>query len=83
MSKTIEKTKKVRAVGKSWVIRLPKTFTDSNKLETGTQVLLTIKKGEQVNAEILPPLSKKLLDVAETVLQKRRNAYEELKQIGD
>lgn len=83
MSNTTETSKKTKTVGKSWVIRLPKSFTQSNKLESGTQVMLTIKKDSRVEAEILPPLSEKLSSVAISVLKKRPAAYEELKRIGD
>ena len=83
MSKTLESSQRIKTVGKSWVIRLPKSFTQTNKLEPGTQVLLTIKKGTAIEAEILPPLSKDLSRVAAAVLKRRRAVYDELKRIGD
>lgn len=82
MPNTIE-SQRITTVGKSWVIRLPKSFTQSNKLEPGTQVLLTVKKNAGVEAEILPPLSTELSTVAGGILKNRRAVYEELKRIGD
>ncbi len=74
---------RVKVVGKSWVIQLPDAFTAENALEKGTQVLLTFKDDEKVEAEILPPLSKKLAGLSNRILKKRRKVYEELKRIGD
>lgn len=79
----IETKEKIRTVGKSWVVRLPKTFTDKNKLEAGTQVLLTVKNGAAVNAEILPPLSSERLAIANRILKKRKGVYDKLKELGD
>lgn len=72
----------IKVVGKSWVIDLPNDFVNENNLENGTKVLLTFK-GEKVNAEILPPLSKTLSDVAGKILKKRKKVFEGLKKLGD
>lgn len=76
-------TEKVKTVGKSWVLRLPKSFTRRNNLEAGTQVLLTVRDGSKVEAEILPPLSDKISRIANDVLGRRGAVYEELKALGD
>lgn len=83
MSDVLKKTEKIEVVGKSWVIQLPEDFTAENSLAKGTQVLLTFKKNEKVEAEILPPMSKKLTAISEKILKKRSKVYEELKRIGD
>jgi antitoxin component of MazEF toxin-antitoxin module len=83
MGNVAEKSEKIRTVGRSWVIRLPKSFTSRNKLEPGTQVVLTVKNGESVDADILPPISSKLSSVATGIMKKRRAVYEELKRLGD
>jgi hypothetical protein len=62
---------------------LPDDFSSENKLPKGTQVLLTFKDSERVEAEILPPLEERLAKTARKVLKRRRGAYEELKQLGD
>jgi antitoxin component of MazEF toxin-antitoxin module len=72
----------IKVVGKSWVIDLPNDFVNENNLETGTKVLLTFK-GENVNTEILPPLSDKLSGIADKILKKRKKVFEELKSLGD
>jgi antitoxin component of MazEF toxin-antitoxin module len=72
----------IKVVGKSWVIDLPNDFAGENNLENGTKVLLTFK-GENVNAEILPPLSDKLSEIADKILKKRKKVFEELKSLGD
>jgi len=70
MSNTLEKNAEIKVVGKSWVIQLPENFTAENNLAKGTQILLTFKN-ETVQAEILPPLSEKLENVANKILKKR------------
>lgn len=83
MSDVLENRAKIKVVGKSWVIDLPDDFTVENNLAKDTKVLLTFKEDEKVEAEILPPLSEKLKNVSEKILEKRKKLYEELKQIGD
>ena len=83
MSNILEKNERVKVVGKSWVIELPEDFTSQNDLAKDTKVLLTFKEDEKVEAEILPPLSKKLKTISEKILKKRRTLYEELKRVGD
>ena len=83
MSNVLEKNEEIKVVGKSWVIQLPEDFTAENNLARGTQVLLTLKENEKVEAEILPPLSEKLKAISEKILKKRKKVFEELKRIGD
>jgi len=83
MSKAISNSSTIKVVGKSWVIRLPDEFTAENDLEKGTQVLLTFRQNDGVEAEVLPPLSKDLKKTATKLLKKRRKVYEELKRLGD
>lgn len=83
MAVTRSKKTSIRAVGKSWVIQLPDDFSRENKFAKGTQVLLTFKNNERVEAEILPPLEENLAKTAKKVLKRRRGAYEELKRLGD
>lgn len=82
MAVTRSKKTNIRVVGKSWVIQLPDDFSSENKLAKGTQVLLTFKDNERVEAEILPPLDEKLAKTSRKVLKRRRGAYEELKRLG-
>jgi hypothetical protein len=70
-------------VGKSWVIDLPDDFTIENNLSKDTKVLITFKEDEKVEAEILQPLSAKLADISERILDKRIRLYEDLKNVGD
>jgi len=79
----IDTKAKIRTVGKSWVIRLPKSFTDKNKIEAGTHVLLTVRNGTAVKAEMVPPLSEEIATIADRLISKRKSAFEELKRIGD
>ena len=83
MAKTRAKDSEVKVVGKSWVIQLPDDFSAENKLAKGTQVLLTFKEKDKVEAEILSPLNDDLAKAAAAVLKRRRVAYEELKRLGD
>ena len=83
MANAIETTERITAIGKSWVIKLPKRFTDRNKLAQGTQVLLTVKNGEILDAEMLPPLTKDRLAIANRILKKRKGVYDKLKELGD
>lgn len=83
MARTKTKDPTIKVVGKSWVIRLPDDFSAENKLAKGTQVLLTFKDKDRIEAEILPPLDDDLAKAAAAVLKRRRGAYEELKRLGD
>ncbi len=83
MPVTKPKNPEIKVVGKSWVIDLPDDFSCENNLEKGTQVLLTFKEGEKVEAEILPPLSDRVAEASANVLRRRRGAYEDLKRRGD
>jgi antitoxin component of MazEF toxin-antitoxin module len=83
MANITKRSQRVRAVGNSWVIQLPKTFIEQNHLAAGTQVLLTFKKGDKVEAEILPPLDSNIERVGRNILNKRRKVFEELKRLGD
>ena len=77
-----ETTEKITTIGKSWVIKLPKRFTERNKLASGTQVLLTVKNGSIIEAEMLPPLTTDRLAIANRILKKRKSAYDKLKKLG-
>lgn len=83
MADVVEEKDQIKVVGKSWVITLPDDFTAENNLAKDTKVLLTFKENEQVEAEILPPLSGKLKNISEKILKKRKGLYEELKRVGD
>ncbi len=83
MAQTKAKQPVIKVDGKSWVIDLPDDFSAQNKLAKGTQVLLTFKASDRVEAEVLPPLSRKMTKAAEKVLKRRLGAYEELKRLGD
>ena len=83
MAQTKEKEPVIKVDGKSWVIDLPDDFSKKNHLAKGTQVLLTFKTADKVEAEILPPLPRKLANAAAKVLKRRRGAYEEMKLLGD
>ncbi len=74
MSNVLEKNKEIKVVGKSWVIQLPEDFTAENNLAKGTQVLLTFKRNETVEAKILPPLSEKLKVISEKILKKTKQS---------
>jgi hypothetical protein len=71
MSNVLIEQDEVKVVGKSWVIQLSEVFTNENNLPKNTQVLLTFKESDKVEAEILPPLSEKLKNIANKVLKKR------------
>lgn len=83
MPQTKTKEPEIKVEGKSWVIDLPDDFSAMNKLAKGTQVLLTFKADDKVEAEILPPLPSKLAESAAKILKRRRGAYEEMKRLGD
>jgi hypothetical protein len=72
MSNVLVEQDEVKVVGKSWVIQLSEVFINENNLPKNTQVLLTFKESDKVEAEILPPLYKKLETIANKVLKKRR-----------
>ena len=83
MPQTKTKEPLIKVDGKSWVIDLPDDFSAKNDLAKGTQVLLTFKADDKVEAEILPPLPASLAKSAAKILKRRQGAYEEMKRIGD
>ncbi|KXK07138.1 MAG: hypothetical protein UZ17_ACD001000150 [Acidobacteria bacterium OLB17] len=83
MAQTRAKEPAIKVHGKSWVIDLPDDFSTKNDLPKGTQVLLTFKGNDKVEAEVLPPLDPTLAKAAAKVLKRRRGAYDELKRLGD
>lgn len=65
----------------SWTVEIPKEIITAQGLLDGTLVTLTYKSGK-VEVELIEP-SAKLREISNQIIKQRREAYEEMKRIGD
>jgi hypothetical protein len=66
----------------SWLVEIPADAIKELGLVEGSRIALTVKNGE-VSGDILPPMSDEMQNISKRILEKRREVYEELKQLGD
>ncbi len=67
---------------KGWIIELPDDFTQDIGVEKGSIAVLYGSNGK-VETEIIPPPSKKLRDISKRISAKYKDAFEEMKRLGD
>lgn len=65
-----------------WIVEMTPEMIDSLGVAAGSKILLTSREGG-ISAEILPPLSPKMKKIAQYLLKKNHELYEELKRLGD
>ena len=65
----------------SWAVEIPKEIVDAQGLAEGSLVVLTYRNGK-IEGEITA-LSPKSKEISERLLERNREAYEELKRLGD
>lgn len=66
----------------TWIMRLPKEVCRREGFAENTLVSLTIKDGG-IQTKFFAPPSKKLQEVGKRILEKDRELFERLKEIGD
>jgi hypothetical protein len=67
---------------KGWIIELPDDFTQQIGVAKGSIAVLYGSNGK-VKTEIIPPPSKKLRDISKRISAKYKDAFEEMKRVGD
>lgn len=76
-----EETQIVKPKWDSWVVEIPQEIVDAQGLTEGSLVVLTCRNGKiETEITILSPKSK---EISKRLLKKNRDAYEELKRLGD
>ena len=67
---------------RGWVVELPAEMTTVLGVSEGSLAVLHPKEGS-IEVEILPPASKEIKDAARRLHKKYRDAFEEMKRLGD
>ncbi|MDQ3132761.1 MAG: hypothetical protein M3Q99_18580 [Acidobacteriota bacterium] len=67
---------------KGWIIELPDEFAESIGVEKNSIGLLGYKDGK-IEVEIFPPPSPELEKSIDRILDKYKEAFEEMKRLGD
>lgn len=67
---------------RGWVVELPPEMTQALGVSEGSLAVLYPKEGG-IEVEILPPASSEIKDMARRVFDKHKEAFEEMKRLGD
>ncbi len=67
---------------RGWIIELPDDFTETLGVEKGSIAVLYAGKGI-IETDIIPPPSEKLKDISKRIAEKYKEAFEEMKRLGD
>lgn len=67
---------------KGWIIELPEDFTETLGVEKGSMAVLYASDGK-IETDIVPPPSQRLKDISKRISTKYREAFEEMKRLGD
>ena len=67
---------------KGWIIELPDDFSQEIGVEKGSIAILSGSDGK-IETEIIAPPSKKIRDISKRISAKYKDAFEEMKRLGD
>ena len=67
---------------RGWVVEMPLEMTQALGVSEGSFAVLHPKEGG-IEVEILPPASMEIKDAARRILNKHKDALEEMKRLGD
>ncbi|MCY7347499.1 MAG: hypothetical protein LH614_14945 [Pyrinomonadaceae bacterium] len=67
---------------KGWILELPDEFAESIGVEKNSIGLLGYKDGK-IEVEVLPPPSPELKESVDRIFNKYKDAFEEMKRLGD
>lgn len=82
MIQTLELEQTANAEQDTWILKLPDEICRKEGLAEGTMVSLTIQSSG-IQATFIKPPSEKIREASARLLRKNREAYEELKRLGD
>ena len=71
-----------RKTEQGWIIEMPAEMTEALGVAEGSLVVLYSKQG-RIEAEILPPPSPELKERVHQIHEKFKEAFEEMKGLGD
>jgi DNA-directed RNA polymerase specialized sigma54-like protein len=72
----------IQKSNKGWIIELPDDFSEEIGVEKGSIALLSGSNGK-VETEIIPPPSEELKDISKRITAKYKEAFAEIKRLGD
>ena len=65
-----------------WVVEMPPEMARLIGVSEGSRIVLHARAGS-IETEILPPLSPELKELMRQICEKNKEAFEELKRLGD
>jgi hypothetical protein len=65
-----------------WISKMPPEMALAVGVAEGSFVVMYVRGGE-IETEILPPLTPEMKDIAQYVIEKNKELFEELKRPGD
>ena len=71
-----------KSTDRGWVVELPVEMTVALGVSEGSLAVLH-PRGGSIEVEILPPASREIKDAARRIHDKYRDAFEEMKRLGD
>lgn len=71
-----------RQTEQGWIVEMTLEMIHSLGVAEGSRILLSAHDGN-INAEILPPLAPDLQEFVRGFCEKNKDAFEELKRLGD
>jgi hypothetical protein len=66
----------------SWVIEMTPEMAHVAHVPEGSYIIFTLAEGK-VSAEILPPASPEVVEFVQRISEKHREAFAEIKRLGD
>ena len=69
-------------VDNGWVITMTPEMARMASVPEGSQIVFYVSEGK-VSAEILPPAPPEIDEFVERMVEKHRDAFEEMKRLGD
>jgi hypothetical protein len=67
---------------RGWVVKMPLEMTQALSVSEGSLAVLHATD-VGIDVEILPPVSKEIKDAARRIVDKHKDALEEMKRLGD
>jgi hypothetical protein len=71
-----------KKTNRGWVVEMPLEMTQALDVSEGSLAVLHPKQAG-IEVEILPPASKEIKNAPRRILDKHKDAFEEMKRLGD
>jgi hypothetical protein len=71
-----------KQVKNTWFLRVPNDVCNKEGLAEGTLISLTIKNGG-IQSQFIAPPSKEMREIGKQIIEKDKELYRRLKEIGD